>query len=165
MILKGAVAQVQSRNQSKPNVARRYWRILFNPLGGSFASPRYAEIGFMERDGTPNLAVGGTASASSTFGPSYAAAKAFDGDAVTYWAPTGRQMSGWIGYQFAEKVAINCYTLQARDAKDFNSTDLTLYDFTLQSSDDGITYTDEWTANGAPVWSPGEIRKFVRPGT
>lgn len=164
MILKGAVAQVQSRNQSKPTVARRYWRveILSTFKTGNGADPSLSEIMFKYGTDAPNLAVGGSAAASSRYSSAYSADKAFDGDNNTFWAAAaGQDAYGWVSYIMADAVEVNHVSLRSRP--DYWAADQSPKSFKVQSSDDGLTWKDEWDVTDEPPWAIGETRVYNRP--
>jgi len=85
-------------------------------------------------------ASGGTPSASSTTAP-YVAANAFDNNFLTsQWISTAKPTSGapqWLRYQLPSSFAIQSYTITSS-----NSTTRAPRDWSLQGSDDAITWTD-----------------------
>jgi hypothetical protein len=73
--------------------------------------------------------------------------KAFDGDATTYWqSETG--MSEYIGYKFVASKTVNAVWIQPYEYADNN-----VYDFTVDYSDNGTTWTSvaTYTDTAPPV--------------
>lgn len=163
MILKGCVAHIQSLNQSKPVLAHRYWRVVIISTfsTGSGADPSLSEIMFKYDAGSPNLAVGGSAAASSQYGSAYSAAKAFDGDNSTFWAAAQWVGTGWVSYAMAEAVEVNHVSLRSRP--DNWAAAQSPKSFKVQSSADGLLWNDEWAVTDEPPWGAGETRTFNRP--
>ncbi len=85
----------------------------------------------------PNLATGGTASASAA--PAGAAAsQAFDGNNGTKWYSGDSVPTGWLQYQLASAKALNQYTLTS--ANDVPQRDPATWQF--QGSNNGATWTN-----------------------
>jgi hypothetical protein len=135
--------------------AHLYWRLLITNSAGNFAS--IAEWTMRDPGGSPIATTGGTASASATFGGG-APANAFDGNPSTFWvgatASTGSPQ--WLQYQFPSPVDVASFDILAENGGSGYWIG-TPEDFSLQSSDDGITWTTAYSFLGAgwagPSWS------------
>jgi hypothetical protein len=136
--------------------AHRYWRILIalNDGGGVHAGQ---QCQFRAVAGGPNVATGGTATASSTFG----------GFSVTnLFANTGQWASGgngleWVEYDFGAGVTKDIVEV-VWQARTDNSQNQTPDVFCLQFSDDNSTWTDRcymhktgWTLGQTIVFTQG----------
>ena len=163
MILKGCVAHVQSlRSPGGAVTAKIFWRINILALHGSGtgADPSISEVTMREGASSDNLAVGGVARASSSYGSSYAPDKAFDGLPSTFWA-SGSTRPAWLSYELTQAASINVVTIRSRP--DSWAPTQSPKDFKIQSSEDGISWTDEWEVLDEPEWAVGETRTFNRP--
>lgn len=159
MILKGAVAQVQTINRFK---GFRYWRINVTHTFGSGGAdaPSMSEVAFKSNLVSENLAVGGVASASSEYATAYRAAMAFDGNLSTFWS-ANRTTAAWLAYDFIDKVKVNVVEIRSRG--DGSSLSQAPRNFIIQSSADGLLWNDEWAVTDEPPWGAGETRTFNRP--
>lgn len=81
-----------------------------------------------------DLALGKTATASSTWSSSYVAAKAIDGDAGTRWSAANATTPQWLGVDFGESTAFNKLVL-----KEYKSR---ITSYAIQISSDGASWTD-----------------------
>lgn len=142
--------------------------------GGSVGTGTYtqARIVIDETQGAPSPMVGtlavratvggtaltGTAFASSEAGALSTAAKAFDGDADTFWQPA-LGASPHLGLTFASATAIAeiAITFPAVEAQ---FTESALRTFRLQGWD-GAQWTTLKTITDAPAWAPGETRTYT----
>lgn len=157
----GAVAGSFRRGGGGGGVAaapHRYWRIYITaiPLGGV---PTIAELELRANAGDQDQTPGGFVTANSaTWG---AAANAVDNNLATYWG--GNTMPGWLACTFNSPVAVNEVVITARN--DLNAAQSqTATAFEVQSSDDGTTWTTEWSESGLSPWTTSETRTFTRPG-
>lgn len=116
-------------------VPHRYWRLANMDVASTTpTSPvQIAEIQFRETAGGANLATGGTAFASEG-----TPANAFDNNPTTVWAGT-KNLSPTIGYDFGTPVFIREFTIRPGTSVTNNRTP---YQFDLQWSDDGTTWTN-----------------------
>lgn len=137
-----------------------YWRIYIDEVdGGSAAS--LAELLLQDSAGGSSIAIGGTPFSSSQFSPGpYGPEMAFDGNNSTIWASAGA-VPQYLGYQFPSSVELGAVSIRARP--DGGTYGQTPADFVVQSSADGISYTDEWSVTGSTGWAASELRQFVRP--
>ncbi|NEW05781.1 hypothetical protein GK047_07085 [Paenibacillus sp. SYP-B3998] len=94
---------------------------------------------------TLNLALGKTYSASSTWNAAYASDKAFDGSAATRWsASNGSLTNQWISVDFGANLSFSKVVIKETTFQRVTS-------FKLQSSSDGVTYTDIGGASGSTI--------------
>lgn len=126
------------------------WRINVRTTVG--ASPvEIGEMELMDTHGGPNLATGGTASASS----GSTAANAFDGSGATRAILTGN--SGWLEYQLAVAKTIIEFAITMSSATTFNSS--MPKDFTLEYHD-GTNWVIAGSFRNETAWAVGERRVF-----
>lgn len=137
------------------------WRILITATGESPHIPVVGEVEMRASPGGANLAVGGTASASSVY-PGGSASWAFNGNGgVTAWAAANTSLPQWLAYQFSAPVSINQLAITAQnDARwAYQQSPRT---FTVQSSVDGSTWINEWVVD-AGAFTAGQTKVFTRP--
>lgn len=147
-----ARSQTSSRTVSgTANVPHKYWRINIT------ASNNHASVTEIEMSadvGGPDLCVGGTIVSSGTYPASDCnMAYAFD-DATSgpnCWA-SNVSTAGWIGYAFASPVAISEVRIWARV---YSSQ--TPRDFSIEYSDDGVSYTAVSSYTGLTSWPNGFV--------
>lgn len=85
--------------------AQSTWRLIFTSSNGSIYI-QLTEVAFLDAAGN-DLAVGGIASASSTYGAGYEAAKAFDKSAAADWCTAVREPPPhWLQYTHATPVEV-----------------------------------------------------------
>jgi hypothetical protein len=140
--------------------AHVYWRIDITKTRtpDSFFA-QLAGIQLRLASGGSQQATGGTASA-STFFSSTPPEDAFDGNAATWWASeSGFGSPQWIQYQLPSALEIRAVLLQSGD----NSTRALRApeDFTIQYSDDGVSFTTAFSVVGAPAWADSESREYT----
>ena len=146
------------RNTATPHA---YWRIYVNVVDGAVPSGvSFAELQFRATLEGGSLCVGGTPSASSNYDGTHSAAQGFDNDSTTIWA-SAAGVPQWLAYHLPTPSVVNQISIQARE--DGGTYGQTPTGFTIQSSDDGITWNDEWSVNDSTGWAASEIRKFNRP--
>ena len=138
-------------------MAHLYWRLFFptNFPGQSRTSVAICEM--RSTIGGPNVATGGTASASSQLSGTTVAANAFDGDVNTRWESSTGAGPHWLMYQFAAPVDIVELALRPDGTLSPISPP---GNFTLQSSDDGLVWNDVATFENVRPWSGGETRLY-----
>ena len=150
------VTDVRSQTSSKTVSGRavgghKYWRINIS-ASNNWAS--VTEIEMASEVGGADLCSGGTAIASETYpGSDCNAAYAFD-DATSggnFWA-SNVSTSGWIGYSFASPVSIAAVRIWARVAYSQSPKD-----FSIQYSDDGVTYTTVKSYTNLTSWPNGFV--------
>ena len=85
-------------------MASTTWRLGFtSSQGGRYV--QLTEVAFLDAGGT-DLSTGGTASASSEYGASYTAAKAFDKSISTDWCTVAGNFPAWLQYQHGAPVDV-----------------------------------------------------------
>jgi len=146
-----------------------YWRlhitgVLTNGVVGT-DTPVVAEWKLYDSSGTQIPTTTGTASASSTF-PGQPAANAFDGNASTFWNANNDATSAspeWLAYQFLSAVAVDHFSITTRNDSLYHQGPAY---FSLQSSDDGTTWTDAFTYEAAAfeAMSAGATITFYTTG-
>lgn len=130
-------------------MAHLYWRLLIQGNAGG-AAVSIEELQMFDASGT-SLCTGGTASASSTFSPTYAASMAFDANFTTFWnnnsiVPTVGSPE-WLQYQFASAVDVASFRIVCRE----NTPTQAPKNFILQYSDTGSAWTSATSAFN-PTW-------------
>lgn len=156
----------QTRVFTKPGnpLTKRFWRIRVTACqGGSGTIPSFVDVQFRGTPGGANLATGGQAIASRT-GTYATINNAFDGSNTTFWfADTAVSTQPWIGYAFATETEIVEVALRNRNDGFGAAQGITAG--TVQSSLDGVNFTDEWSFTSPATWlvSSAETRVFTRP--
>jgi len=147
-----------------PNAAQAgiNWRILIQDTrSGDEYACWVAEIQMRVLDG-PNLATGGTASASSFFSSpeNWGPGRAFDGSAATGWSSdASAPLPQWIAYQLTSPAALTEIRIQA--GNNAGRAARAPRTFQIQSSADGTVWETRFTATDEPAWAPGEIRTYT----
>ncbi|HET7095278.1 MAG TPA: discoidin domain-containing protein, partial [Thermomicrobiales bacterium] len=142
-----------------PHGAHMYWQLVSIQSDGAGLAGAAAEVQFRATPGGANQATGGTASASSEYSATYAAAKAFDGNAATLWATANGVAYSTLTYQFATAVEVAEASLTARSDGFANTTPAyTGWCY----SDDGTHWTTAWRDQQSG-WSLGETRILTDP--
>lgn len=143
----------------------QHWRInILSNNGDAFVG--VTELEFRGEAFGPNLAVGGTASASSSAG-GFPASDAFDSSLMDHsggndaWATNGTS-TGWLAYDFGTPVDVNEIVVYNRGDGTYAAQ--SPQDFYIESSDDGSTWVTEWSVTGQTGWGHVEGRIFTRPG-
>ena len=110
--------------------------------------------------GSGNLAVGGSASASSNYNVSSDPSYAFLGNTTLWWTTAFGQDTAyaWLQYQFPSPVDIGSLTFYPRT--DGYANDQGIKQFELQYSDDGTTFTTHgnWIAS---TWTQDVPQTFT----
>ncbi|WP_051263153.1 discoidin domain-containing protein [Tuberibacillus calidus] len=129
-------------------------QIVFNKGDSSF----YRSVGLGSGNPIPkmtgNTTDGVTVSASSVYQNSsnYAAFKAFDGNASTYWTPNVNN-AGWLQIDFGKQKIIKQYGFK------IGSFNYSPKDFTFQGSNDGVNW-DILDSESITDWVAGETRNW-----
>lgn len=136
----------------------KYWRVYVTAAAGGYGS--MVELEFLDGLGVRCDLTSGAPIQSSNYS-GFEAYRAFDGvvSGDSYWAANSSTPPMWLGYQHAAAVAVNSARITARSAAPVQSPN----DFIVQSSDDGVTWTDEWSVTGSTGWGANEQRTFTRP--
>lgn len=156
----GAIAALAGGTQPPASGTHSFWRLNITSTEAG-ANISIAEIEFLASTDGADQAVGGSPTVSSGRNGSLAAA-AFDDDPSTYWNGGNEGGVDWIAYQFADPVLVAAINLQARSPD--AATDAPK-DFTVEFSDDGVTWEVAWTVTGQTGWIAGQVRQFVDPST
>lgn len=139
---------------------RRWFRVRGYSNGGYVG---HMEIQLATAAGGANVATGGTASASSSYSGLPASA-AFDGNPTTAWATasggTSSTNQAWISYDFGPGTLRNVVEVRIMPRNESDQRPVDTLSF--ESSDDGVTYSVDWTALN-PVWTAGQYTVFTRP--
>ena len=143
-------------------VPHRYWRINITAVNGNLTSVSLANLELYTAIPGANIASGGTASASSVFAGIYVASLAFNSQLNDFWNSAAGAPQ-WLAYDFGagNEKAIVSVGLHGRDGP---AADQMPKDFDVQYSDNGSTWTTEWSVTNQTSWIPGQFRKFDKPG-
>ncbi|AXQ69750.1 tail protein [Caulobacter phage CcrSC] len=134
-----------------------YWRLLLHTTDGSTVQYGIQEIQFKHTKTGPDMANGGTASASSDeFGT---VSGAFDNVISGAWFSTSAADGEWIKYQFPAPVDVRYMTIQGSQSQPTTSP----ASFSVQFSDDNAGWTTAWEVTGQTGWAPGQTREFHAP--
>ena len=141
--------------------AYQYYRLNITADNGGGGLTQLAELALLGTPALPpDVAVGGTATASGAYDSGQTAAAAFDGDPASSWL-VGAD-SGWLQYQFANNAA---YTVTAYQIT--SGSDTGLYpnrapdDWQLLGSDDGQTWTPLDTEAGQADTASSDTRTYT----
>jgi len=138
--------------------AHRHWRVLFPEVNSSIYV-QLTEVEFRQAVGVPEIPTGGTAYASSVYGASYAASRAFDGNITTAWSTAGDQaINSWIAYDYGAgnekdilEVAVRCD----------NGTSYAPKSIQIEYSDDGVGWFFYGWYGNQTGWAAREERLFL----
>lgn len=136
----------------------KYWRVYVTAAAGGYGS--MVELEFLDGLGVRCDLTGGAPIQSSELS-GHEAYRAFDGvvSGDSTWAANNPSPPMWLGYQHATAVVVDSVRITARSAYREQSPN----DFIVQSSDDGVSWTDEWSVTGSTGWAANEQRTFNRP--
>lgn len=138
--------------------AHRYWRV--RCLRNNNSQTGIGELQLATTIGGSNVATGGTAIASGSYGGSYAPASAFDGNTTSNWFQSGTGPTIWLGYDFGSGNSKDINEVRIAPAvEDANGTPRF---FDVESSDDGSTWAYEWSGLNTS-WTNGSYVTFSRP--
>lgn len=119
--------------------------------GASFTT--VGELTLRSVAGGPQIATGGTASASSEIGANYVATQAFDGDQTLRWA--GFAPPQWLRYQLAAVASVVEYVVQVVSPSEGPR------DWTFEGSQDGVNWAVLDTRTGEAWGSTYEARTYT----
>lgn len=150
-----------------PAAAHDFWRIYITEADNDGPYISLSEMQFASTVSGAALPVSSADGSASTVGAiysdsysgSYPGGNAFDGAGGTFWA-TGSGSTHWLGYHFPSPVTVNEVRITARSPDTFGQSPKA---FTVQSSDDGIRWANEWAVANSPGWAAAELRAFPRP--
>lgn len=140
------------------NGAHAYWRLLLHTTDGSVTRYGIQEIEFKYGKSSSDLAIGGTASA-STSAVSQPASGAFDNTEGAAWFSTTAADGQWIKYAFTTPAEVRYLTIRGSQAEPNASP----ASFSVQYSDDDSTWTTAWEVTGQTGWAAGQTREFHAP--
>jgi len=110
---------------------------------------------------TSNTAPSGVARASSVYTSAYEPWQAFNStEADLYWNAITN--TGWIEYQFPEKMIVDKYSLKARQSLDYNDAMPKTWTF---EGFDGATWVVLDTRTAQTTWGVSEVRTFLFANT
>lgn len=147
-------ARLQASSRTVSGIARvlhKYWRI---NITASNTHASVTEIEMAAEVGGADLCSGGKIIASGTYPASDCnMVYAFDDvtSGINCWA-SNVSTAGWIGYAFASPVAISAVRIWARVC-----VNQTPKDFSIEYSDDGVSYTAEKSYTGITSWPNGFV--------
>ena len=140
--------------------AHQFWRLYVTENNG--ATDFYlaiAELKLLDASDT-NMAVGGTAAASSTAGAPYLPAAAFDGETSTrFVSQNGTPLPIWLSYEMPAAVELASYSVQVLGAAAWGLR--TPKAWVLQYSDDGVVWSDAHVVTEQTAWASGEERTYT----
>lgn len=126
---------------SNPYGTHAYWRVVFTSNYGDGTYTGLSEIEMRATAGGANLCTGGTPSVSNSAGGG-SASTPFNGSTADVWYASGADR--WAQYQFASPVGVAEIALTAYNVgTQFGRIPK---GFTLRYSDDGVTFTDAFSA-------------------
>ena len=155
----GTVALDACDYYTYPYAPHKYWRLHVTAHNGN-ANVSVTELRFLDPISGAVIPVSTTtAFASSEYHSGYAAAYAFDNNFGTRWAAygPGDPVPVFVGNVLPGPYAISAFTIIGAGPTDGPK------DFSIQSSDDGITWTDEWFVADQTSWTSNQSRTFIRP--
>lgn len=139
------------------NGSHIYWRLLLHATDGSTVQYGIQEIQFKQSKFGPDLANGGTPSASTDeFGT---VSGAFDNVISGAWFSTSAADGQWIKYQFPSPAEVRYMTIQGSQSQPNTSPSA----FSVQWSDNDADWTTAWEVTGQTGWAPGQTREFHAP--
>lgn len=143
-----------------PTLPAVYWRLSISANDGDASFTSLGELEMYSGDSRLNRCTGGTATA-STEESGHAATRAFNSSLVggQYWATaSGSATPSWLQYQFASPITIDRFMI--RHIKTASLTGMPK-DFTLQYSNDGVSWATQHTVTGQTAWTRNAGRLFT----
>lgn len=124
--------------------------ITATPTQARPAAPTISDFRVTVAGSDPDVATGGTASA-STFAPGQPASNAFDDSAATYWVTASGNTTGWLQYVLSSSKIIRGYSITS-----FSTRTTAPVDWTFERLDAGPTWTpiDTITGHSWPADGP-----------
>lgn len=148
-----------------PAGSHQYWRLLYSALSGSDSFAAISEFQLRTAAGGPSVAVGGVASSSSQYSAGFSASMAFDGSMSTSWSSvSGDTVGAWLAYKLTTAQTIVEISLGVQNTSSGGVRPAQMPGaFSIQYSDDGITWSTAQTFTGQTGWAHGEVRTFSLP--
>lgn len=128
----------------------------------TFAVPNLNDMEVLKTDVTPNMTSATAPSPyivtySSQYNTTYAAWKAFNKSTADIWSSS--TSTGDITLDFANKTGVSIFRITSRNDESLGPTTAPK-DFSLQGSDDGITFTTIQSFTGETGWGAAETRTY-----
>jgi F5/8 type C domain-containing protein len=137
----------------------KLWRLnITSNHGPSQVSVMLAEIQFRTNPGVYQLVGPGLAFANSTLDANVPA-RAFDNDPNSFWHTAG-VIPGIIGYNYTTPISVQEVTIRARNGNGLAGSPKA---FDVQWSEDGVTWTTEWSIADAGFTAEGQLLTFTSP--
>jgi hypothetical protein len=135
--------------------ARRHWRIFIIGNNGAIYS-QMSEIELLV-DGA-DVSFGAITAHSSAFTTEYGADKLIDDSTVTKWTSAGSaQNNSWVSFQLATPALVTQVSISSWALSEANRQPK---DFIIQSSEDGVVWTDIRKFNMETGWGDYERRVY-----
>lgn len=136
----------------------RYWRVYVTAVNGS-SIVGLTELEFRSSSGGADLTGAGTAISGGDFSGTLAKAKAFDNGAGE-WASNA--LPGWIGYDFGgSPVDVVEISIKIRTTDPANDVLQSPKTFSVDYSDDGVTFVPVWFESNITTWTDGSTIVFT----
>lgn len=139
----------------------RYWRC--DVTAGTTYIACAKLVWRLTSGGTDQTTTGGSGFADSFYAPeSLVVANAYDADINTKWASNGTGTAGYIGWDFGagNEKDITAVAWTVRNDGSWAQVPSAM---DIQWSDDGSTYTTEWSITSMPFTGAGQTIEFVEP--
>lgn len=151
----------QSPVGAGPGTPHAWWRILVTANNGD-GNARVGEFVLHATVGGANLCTGGSIYKNTEFVSSgdNSALAAFDGNSATAWAGA-ITFPPAIGYHLPAPSTLAEVLITCRN--DGFGPGGAPKDFNVQSSDDGIAWSNEWAVTAQTAWVAGTTRTFAKP--
>ena len=134
----------------------RYWR-LYTTANNGDAFTQVFDFQGASITGGDNVFSGGTPISSTGANPE----RAFDSSITTSWGTTGGDMPNYIGYDFGDGNGVSLAEIRLICNSAAVIEQRAPKDFSVQHSDDGVTWTTASSFTGETSWGNGEIRTFA----
>lgn len=139
----------------------RYWRILINAKGSGFLSG-FQEVQFRGAPGGADLTSPALATARAIFSEERSgdeASMAFDDDVNTRWLSSTTVSPQWIGWDFGSGEEVTVNEVFFRNV----SSGISPTSVTIQSSQNNVTWADEWSVTSGLTTGTGSENTLTRP--
>jgi hypothetical protein len=148
---------VLARGRMVAATTHEYWRVKFSAAqSGAYVS--LDKLEFRATVSGADQCTGGTAFADSTYPGGYSASNAFDISTSTTWA-SNSGFPHYVGYQFPSPVAVGQIAITSNSLS-YNAPDEDPKAFTVEYSDDGVSWAAAKTITSQTGWSRYETRVF-----
>lgn len=140
----------------------RYWRINITAVNGSTIAG-LQEIEMRATSAGADQTGAGTALSSTDFGGAFVKGNAFDNGVAEWASAFGPGFPQWIGYDFGAGVDIVEFTIKSRTTDAVNGPLQAPNRFSLDWSNDLVTWNTVWSPSAQSGWGLGETRTFTDP--